>query len=68
MRFVEGAADWTWWVGTLLTIGIGVAIGWWAHELVARERENDKWDDAQRAARVYQREIEAARRRHPSGQ
>lgn len=68
MIWVEGAVTWQWWVGTLLTIAIGACVGWRARGLVDRERQWEEWDDAQRAARVYQREIERARARHPSRQ
>lgn len=63
---VDQAVSWGWWIGTLLTMAIGAVIGWAARVMVERERERDEYEDALRAARMYQREIDRARRRHPS--
>lgn len=68
---VEGAVAWHWWLQVLLLLAMGGGMGWWARGAVTREMRRDDDDrmleDAQRAARVYQREIDAARKRHPSG-
>lgn len=68
-QWVEQAAGWGWIVGTFSLVGCGGVMGYWFRGLVERERdrERDDYEDAVRAARIYQREIEAARRRHPSG-
>lgn len=66
MTWVNDAVTWQWWVNTLLLISIGAGIGWWARLIVERERQEMEHERATRAARVHQREIERARRRHPS--
>ena len=68
MTWVEGATGWGWLLFVLLCIGIGVVIGYWFRGAMDRERQAEvrELENAQRAAQVYWREIERARRRHPS--
>lgn len=63
--WVSGAPGWAWLILTLLTMSIGFALGWWARAALTREQDVME-EEARRAARIYHREVEAARRRHPS--
>lgn len=67
LLWVADAAGWGWWVHYLLPLTIGVVIGWIGRSAVVHEkRRQDEWAAAQRAARVYQQEIERAQSHHPA--
>lgn len=67
---VEGAVGWQWWLAVLGLMWFGGLLGYILRGAIEQDRRADDyewWEDAQRAARVYQREIDRAKARHPSG-
>lgn len=67
LLWVDGAAGWGWWVGFLIPLAVGLGVGWFLRGVYVYEtRRGREWATAQRAARVYQQEIERAQSHHPA--